>query len=118
MSAIWNSYSKSLTARRPRTFTLAPASPREIDSSPSNARTSTRGSSLVSRANESDALLDGEQRHLADVARDRDDHAIGERARALDEVLVPVRDGVERTRVQGDALGRAWGRWSHESSLW
>src|SRR2546430_11922117 len=43
MSAIWNSYSKSLTARRPRTIRVAPAARTKSASSPSNDRTSTRG---------------------------------------------------------------------------
>src|SRR3989449_1890085 len=44
MSAIWNSYSKSLTARRPRTITVAPTAMANSASSPSKERTSTLGS--------------------------------------------------------------------------
>jgi hypothetical protein len=43
MPAIWNSYSKSLTARRPRTTTLPPASTTKSRSRPRNAITSTFG---------------------------------------------------------------------------
>src|SRR4029077_9814965 len=45
MRAIWNSYSKSLTARKPRTITVAPAARANSASSPSKDRTSTPGSS-------------------------------------------------------------------------
>ncbi len=38
--AIWNSYSKSLTARRPRTITVAPTERAKFTSKPSNDRTS------------------------------------------------------------------------------
>ena len=41
MPAIWNSYSKSLTARRPRTTTLPPISTTKSRNSPRNAVTST-----------------------------------------------------------------------------
>src|ERR1041384_2373366 len=47
MSAIWNSYSKSLTARSPRTIRVAPAARTKSASSPSNDRTSTRGSAAT-----------------------------------------------------------------------
>src|SRR5205809_296601 len=47
ISAIWNSYSKSLTARRPRTITDAPTERANSASSPSNARTSTLGSAAA-----------------------------------------------------------------------
>src|SRR5207244_3682167 len=51
MSAIWNSYSKSLTARKPRTITVAPAARANSASSPSNDRTSTLGSATACRIN-------------------------------------------------------------------
>ena len=51
MSAIWNSYSKSLTARRPRTITVAPTAQAKSASSPSNDRTSTLASSTACRIN-------------------------------------------------------------------
>ena len=44
ISAIWNSYSKSLTARNPRMMSRAPTSPAKSTSRPVNARTSIRGS--------------------------------------------------------------------------
>src|SRR5205823_2742401 len=47
MSAIWNSYSKSLTARRPRTISVAPAARTKAASRPSNDRTSTLGSTAA-----------------------------------------------------------------------
>ena len=43
MPAIWNSYSKSLTARRPRTTTLPPCSTTKSRSRPRNAITSMFG---------------------------------------------------------------------------
>src|SRR4029077_14416700 len=49
ISAIWNSYSKSLTARRPRTISVAPAARTKSASRPSNGRTSTRASDVVFR---------------------------------------------------------------------
>ncbi len=51
MSAIWNSYSKSLTARKPRTITVAPAARANSASSPSKERISTPGSSTACRIN-------------------------------------------------------------------
>ena len=47
MSAIWNSYSKSLTARRPRTTTDAPTFLANSASRPSNDSNVTRGSSAT-----------------------------------------------------------------------
>ena len=47
MSAIWNSYSKSATARRPRTESVAPTSRAKSTSSPWKCRTSTRGAAPV-----------------------------------------------------------------------
>ena len=49
MSAIWNSYSKSDTARRPRTITAAPTCFANSASSPSNDCTSTRLSGTAVR---------------------------------------------------------------------
>ena len=50
MPAIWNSYSKSLTARSPRTTTLPPCSTTKSRSRPRNAITSTFGYLLDSSA--------------------------------------------------------------------
>ena len=51
---------------------------------------------------ELDALGGGEQRLLALVGRDGDDHAIGDLERALEDVDVSVRDRIEGSGVDGD----------------
>ncbi len=50
MPAIWNSYSKSLTARRPRTTTLPPLPTTKSRNNPRNAITSTFGYFAASSA--------------------------------------------------------------------
>jgi hypothetical protein len=99
--AIWYSYSKSATARRPRRMTLAPAFLAKSTTRPRKARTSTRGSSSSGRTDERHALLFAEERLLGDVHRDADDKPVHELQRAADEVGVTVGDRVEAPGVQG-----------------
>src|SRR6059036_2852533 len=101
MSAIWNSYSKSLTARRPRTISRSRRAG-EVGEQPVERPHLHAG--IVDRLpDQRHALLEGEERLLRQVHRHGDDHAVGEGPGAADEVLVTARDRVERPGVNGDA---------------
>src|SRR6059058_3607669 len=91
ISAIWNSYSKSLTARRPRMLSLAPIFLAKSTSSPSNCVTSTCLLSAVA-ARMSYPFFGREQRALRGIHGDRHNEVIDELAAPLDQVLVAARD--------------------------
>ena len=103
MSAIWYSYSKSLTARSPRISDRRVHAAREIHEQA--LELANLDARLVANrgANELHPLLDREQRLLGDVDGDGDDEAIDESETAADEVLVAARDRVERAGVEGDS---------------
>ena len=110
MSAIWYSYSKSLTARRPRMSSCAPTSRAKSTSRPLKlSHLDARLAVEQRRANELDALLDGEQRLLRRVGRDGDDEPVDELEAAVHEIFVSARDRIEAAGVDGDAHGREKG---------
>ena len=101
MSAIWNSYSKSEMARRPRMMTLAPTRFR----SPRGARRRCPprpGDCPVGLADDRHALLDGEEGLLLGVHQDRHPDAVEDGEAAVHDVEVAVRDRVERAREDGE----------------
>ena len=105
MRAIWNSYSKSLTARRPRTTIEAPDLPcANSASSPSNDSNETRGSSPTVGAEHRQPLLHREERLLRRVDGDGDDHPVGQGQAPADQVLVALRRRIERAGVDRDAV--------------
>ena len=103
MCANWNSYSKSASARRPRTITVGAAAAAEIDEQAVELLELEPIAGVGHRvADEPDALVGGEQRLLALVGRDRDDHVVEQAQRALEDVEVAVRDRIERPGIDGD----------------
>ena len=108
ISAIWNSYSKSLTARSPRTTIEAPTFRANSASSPSNDSKATRGSSPIVACSNASRSATREERLLRRVDRDRDDDPVGERQAPPDQVLVAPRRRIERARVDRDAGHGAW----------
>ena len=108
MPAIWNSYSKSETARRPRMITLAPTDSAKCISSVSKARTSMRFGVAVFEmgdlvAHDLDPLVGREERPLAVIAGDADHQPVDELGRAQDDVGMAVGDRVEGAGIDPDA---------------
>ena len=109
MPAIWNSYSKSETARRPRMITERFDRDGEMHQQrvegphldPAARRLVGDMRDLV--AHDLDALVGGEERPLAGVARDADDQLIDDLDRAQDDVGVAVGDRVEGAGIDADA---------------
>src|ERR1043165_136445 len=88
INAIWYSYSKSLTARRPRISSVA----REVHQQPAEA---LRLDPRVFReriADHAHSLLDAEEGLLGRIGRDGDDQMVDEAERADDEILVSAGD--------------------------
>src|SRR5882724_224644 len=128
MLAIWNSYSKSLTARSPRSTVFTPSSCANLTRRPENVFTLTRESpstASLSRSTRSSMLKTASlagflstatirpsnifiQRGLkmfgvlGRVLEHRDDQAVEHLQSALDDAQVPVGRRVEGARVQGD----------------
>ena len=111
MPTIWNSYSKSETARRPRMITLAPTSAAQWISRFSNgcATISTPAAAADRRAFRLDhrhPLLEVEHRPLVAVDGDADDQPVHQAAGAADDVDVAEGDRVEGARIEPDAHRR------------
>ena len=106
MPAIWNSYSKSLTARRPRTTTLPPCSTTKSRSRPRNAITSTFGYLRGELGGDVEPLGDREHRALVVAGRDGDEQALEQPAGAAHQVLVAERHRIEGAGVDGGQSGR------------
>ena len=107
ISAIWNSNSKSLMTRSPRTIAIAPVVAAKSTVSPSNVVTSIRRPRLEARADHLDPFGGGEQRRLARVLEHPDDHPIEDRGGAVEDVEVAERHRIEAARVHRDALAHA-----------
>jgi hypothetical protein len=103
MSAIWNSNSKSETARRPRTDGGRLLLHSETDEQ-SIERLDLHAIPVADRCREQfEPLRQAEERLLLIVYRDCHDHFIEQLPRALDDVEVAIRDRIEsypdRSRV-------------------
>ena len=105
MPAIWNSYSKSLTARRPRTTTLPPWPTTKSRSRPRKAITSTFGYLAASSAAISSRSAMREHRALVVAGGHRQDQALEQPAGAAHQVFVAQRHRVEGARVDGGEAG-------------
>ena len=108
MPTIWNSYSKSATARSPRMMIPAPTSRAQSISRFSNGWTTISPPVLAMIAaafglDHRHPLFQAEQRALVAVDRDADHQPVDQRHRALDDVDMAERDGVERARIKADA---------------
>ena len=99
MPASWNSYSKSDTARRPRTTTRALCSCTNFMSSPEKPVDLDVLQSFTTSRAIVDALVEREERPLGAAVGDRDDHGVEEPRRAPHQVLVTERDRIESAGV-------------------
>ena len=88
MRAIWNSYSKSLTARRPRTTTEAPDLLGEVGQQPFEGLDRDPGLGADGGAEHRQPLLHREERLLGGIGGHRDDDPVGQREAPADQVLV------------------------------
>ena len=107
MRAIWNSDSKSLITRSPRTIAIAPVAAAKSTVRPSKVVTSMRGRELERGPDHLHALGGGEQRRLPRVLQHPDDHAVEDRGCAIQDVEVPERHRIEAAGVYRDALAHA-----------
>ena len=110
MSAIWNSYSKSETARRPRTTAPRPHPVHEVDEQAREALDPAVGLATMPRiiSTRSSTVNSG---LFSSLLQHGHHHLVEHRAAALDDVEVAVVDGVEGPGVDGDPLGhRSWGK--------
>ena len=113
MPAIWNSYSKSDTALRPRTMTLAPASSTNRVRRVSKGRTSMREPSPQVMAATSSATMDtrsssANRGSLPVFTATATIRSVDHPGRPLDDVHVTEGQGVEGARIDADA-GNAHG---------
>ena len=99
MPAIWNSYSKSETARRPRRITRAPCARTNSMSSVEKPTTSTLAIRREHLARHRDALVGREERLLGLAVGDADDDPVEQLRRAPHQVLVAARDRIERSGI-------------------
>ncbi len=98
VAAIWNSYSKSETARRPRMITAAPWLLREghqqgverVDLEPAAVDAIAVHQRLGLVLDQPHAVVEREHRVLADVDRDREDQPVDHLGRAPDDVEMPL----------------------------
>ena len=109
ISAIWNSYSKSETARRPRTTARAPTWSMKSTSRPEKLSTRHSVGRRPSRGSTRSAPRRRTAGCLPLVAQHRHDHLVEQRTATLDDVEVAVVHGVERPGVDRDPLAhRSW----------
>ena len=104
--ASWSSASKSETARSPRTRKRGAGLAAELDGEPVERRHLDRVGQArlgVDRgADDGDPLVGRQERGLARVREDRDDHPVERARRAAQHVEVAVRERVERPGVDRD----------------
>ena len=104
MLASWNSYSKSDTARRPRSSTPPPTSSTKCASrlsKPADLDVGVVGHRL---ARQLDPQVQRQRRALTGALGDADDEALEQRRGAVDQVDMAVGDRVEGTGVYGDSV--------------
>ena len=104
ISVIWNSFSKSLVTRRPRTMAMAPTLLRVVDGEPvEGAHLDAGAGSMDSRIRSTrssvvnSGVFDGFCEHP-------DDDAVEDQAGAFEDVEVAAGHRVEAARVQRDPL--------------
>ena len=110
MAAIWNSYSKSETARSPRMITWAPTSSARCIRRLWKDRTSTSVSPVSSSGSTSSLAPSRAAPRsrtcgaLPGIAGDRDDQSVDHPGGAHNDVLVALGDRIEGAGIESDEL--------------
>ena len=102
ISAIWNSYSKSETARRPRTIVRAPTRSMKSTSRPEKLSTRQKPSPPTSSRIISTRSSTEKSGAFSSLSQHRHDHLVEHRPAARDDVEVAVVERVERAGVDRD----------------
>ena len=99
MLAIWNSYSKSDTARNPRTITLAPRCLAYTVMRPLKLATSTLSMPRKGFPGQADTLLGGKRGGFTRAPRDRDNNPVEHARSPFDDVGMAIGDRIKRARI-------------------